>query len=95
MKFNKDSFEVGGKVVIPGSFMNSKEAGEIVGTTEVGINVVYNKNKINKQMAFYSYSWLEQEYGDKPLPSALAGDMPDDSLDDLPWDMPRPRTVYP
>lgn len=61
MHFDKYTMKKGGKVTIPGSFVNTGE-GEIVEVTNAGIVVLYNEGK-NEQISFYSFEWLNQEYG--------------------------------
>ncbi len=69
MRWEMDSFELGGMVLVPHSFTNSKEPGEIVSLTPVGMGVLYNKGKANQQRAFYAFAFLQQQYGDVHIPA--------------------------
>lgn len=58
---DKDSFEIGGKVLIPHSFLEKKSAGTIVSKTHVGIAVIHETTPPVR--GFYSYTWLNETYG--------------------------------
>lgn len=81
MIFDQTSMKPGGSLVIPHSFINTKEAGIIESTTGWGINVVYNKGKTSQQRAFYSYVWLNQMYGDEPFEGENQDPADDAALD--------------
>lgn len=81
MRWDMTSFQVGGTVVVPHSFTNSKEPGEIVSLTPVGMGVLYNKGKPNQQRAFYAFAFLQQQYGDYThVPPKTANDDLNDSI---------------
>lgn len=62
MIFSRETLAVGGLIATPDSFV-SKEPGEIIGLTNAGIQVLYQKKGGGAQQAFYSYDWLNQQYG--------------------------------
>jgi hypothetical protein len=92
MIFSKDTIKVGGLITVPDGFV-SKGAGEIVGTTNAGIQVIYNKDGGGASQAFYAYAWLNQMYGDKEPtvenPADTCGceeaGQPDDLNDKIPF----------
>ena len=91
MKFEKGSFEIGGKVVVPHSFVNSKEPAEIVSLTDVGMAVLYKRGTTYEQRAFYSYAFLAQQYGDvsyqaNPKNEGAKGTV-NDLNDEIPFDL--------
>lgn len=81
MKWDKASFEVGGKVVVPHAFKGSEPA-EICSLTDVGMAVLYGKGTPQEQRAFFAFSFLKQQYGEiKIIP-------PKNDLDDeIPWNL--------
>lgn len=79
MTFDRHSFKVGGKIIVPDSMSNTGE-GEIIESAGAGITVQYD-NKLGKQICFYSFDWLNQQYGDRTVQT---------SSDDPPWDDPIP-----
>lgn len=85
MIFSEKTLQIGGKMVVPDSFINSKDPCEIISMTHFGVNVVYRKDTDKAQVAFYAYDWLNQMYGPKKIgysPTNTSG------LDDeVPWDL--------
>lgn len=77
---SEKSFEVGGKVFIPHSFLGTQGEGEIISKTVVGIGVLHKSKAGPDCRGFYSYEWLNETYGkrigspvsvpfDDPVPS--------------------------
>jgi len=83
MRFSIETLSIGGKIVIPHSFVNTKDEGEIFSKTKLGINVIWFKGTANEQLGFYSYGWLNQMYAEEPTevkvgPSDNSGGLDDE-----------------
>jgi hypothetical protein len=67
---SEKSFEVGGFVTIPHSLMGGAPRGQIVNVTKVGISVVHKDAQESVFRGFYSYDWLNHQYGppNDPVP---------------------------
>lgn len=65
-RFDDKSFEVGGKIVIPDSFV-SKEEGTILHVDRGSITVEWNFGQ-TKKIAMVSYTFLNAHYGEPDVP---------------------------
>lgn len=70
MIFSRETMKVGGKIAIPDSHISTEE-GEIIDVANVGITVKYRGHY--DQIGFYSFDWLNQQYGgDRLSPSKIS-----------------------